>query len=179
MAWWKSATAKWRKWQDLGRPERLLLVQAVLLLPLTRVALRLLGLRRWQAALARLAPRPQNPAGRARAAEGQRAEATARMVQAAARQRLCRASCLPQALVVWWLLRRQGIVGDLRIGVRRQNGRLAGHAWVEHDGRPLNDREENCRLFTLFDRVIFPWHEEDRDPAAAGGPGGGRLAQTG
>ncbi len=39
-------------------------------------------------------------------------------------------SCLPESLAVWWLLGRQGIASNLRIGVRKVDQRLDGHAWV-------------------------------------------------
>jgi hypothetical protein len=139
----------WGKLCRLSGPERWALAQALVLLPLTALALRWLGLRRWQSALARLAPR-----GGDRAVSGDdRAHATARMVQAAARYGPCRANCLQQSLVLWWLLRRRGVASVLRIGVRKGEGRLEAHAWVEHRGQALNDQDVG-RRYVPFGRAI-------------------------
>jgi hypothetical protein len=51
---------------------------------------------------------------------------------------------------VWVLLRRRGIESDIRLGVRKQDGRVAGHAWVEHLGQPINDADDvNDRYASL------------------------------
>jgi Transglutaminase-like superfamily len=134
MAWWRSARNNWDRFLRLSRPERHLLLRALVLLPAVTLALRLLGVRRCQEAMARLAPpcrAAPPPAGRAAAA--------ARMVLVASRHGLCRTDCLPRSLVLWWLLRRLGVPGELRIGVRKRAGQLEAHAWVEHGGRPLED----------------------------------------
>src|SRR6266566_2068717 len=47
------------------------------------------------------------------------------------------ATCLPRALVVWGLLRRCALEGELTIGVRKAEGELEAHAWVELDGVSL------------------------------------------
>jgi hypothetical protein len=46
--------------------------------------------------------------------------------------------CLPESLTVWGLLRRQGMDARLRLGVREQDGRLDGHAWVEYAGQVVS-----------------------------------------
>jgi hypothetical protein len=124
-------TTNWRKFLGLSPAERRLFLAAALLLPAVAVALRLVGLRRCQAALARLAP------GGRRAVPPGRAADAARMVLAASRHAPCRADCLRRSLVLWWLLRRAGLPGELRLGVRKQDGQLEAHAWVELGGRPL------------------------------------------
>jgi hypothetical protein len=133
MGWCRSARNNWRKFLGLSPAERHLFLAATLLLPAVALALRLVGLRRCQAVLTRLAPK-----GRSAAPPG-RAAAAARMVLAASRHAPCRADCLRRALVLWWLLRRAGLPGELRLGVRKRDGQLEAHAWVEHGGRPLED----------------------------------------
>lgn len=44
-------------------------------------------------------------------------------------------TCLPRALTGGALLARYGYASTLRIGVRREGGEFAAHAWVERDGR--------------------------------------------
>jgi hypothetical protein len=59
------------------------------------------------------------------------------LVAVAGRRSWRRPTCLQEALVLAWVLRREGHATRLRIGVTRQGGRLQGHAWLEHDGRML------------------------------------------
>ena len=59
--------------------------------------------------------------------------------EAAARHHLYPMRCLPKALCLRWLLGRHGIAAELRIGVARQGGELAAHAWVERQGRPVGE----------------------------------------
>ena len=59
--------------------------------------------------------------------------------EAAARHHLYPMRCLPKALCLRWLLGRHGIESELRIGVARQDGGLAAHAWVERGGRPVGE----------------------------------------
>lgn len=49
-----------------------------------------------------------------------------------------RALCLEQSLALCWLLRRNGIAAELRLGVQPRP--FQAHAWVEVDGRPLAER---------------------------------------
>jgi hypothetical protein len=45
-----------------------------------------------------------------------------------------RATCLTQSLTAQILLRRHGYPAELRLGVAREAGQFAAHAWVESDG---------------------------------------------
>jgi hypothetical protein len=150
MAWWKSVRTDARKLWSLPAPQRRLLARACALLVLTAAALRLLGFRRWQATLARWTPPPPPPPSGADAL----AATTARLVAAAARRLAGADSCLPEALVLWALLRRHGIDADLRLGVRKRGGRLEAHAWVERGGRTLHDA--GAAAFAPFEQVIVP-----------------------
>jgi hypothetical protein len=139
----------------LSWAERRLLAQALALLPLTALALWAMGFRRWQALVARLTP-VVDAGGRDEAAVIREGRATARLVEAAARRGPYRASCLPRSLALWWLLRRQGIESDLRIGVRKEAGLFEAHAWVELRGLVLNDSGDVGERFAAFDRAILP-----------------------
>lgn len=141
----------WRKFQQLSGVERSLLMQSLLLLPLIALALHFLGFRRLHAALAQLLPNPtsspQKPSD---------AATTAQMVLLANRRGFYRANCLQQSLVLWALLRRQGMASDLRIGVRKAEGKFEAHAWVEYRGCVLNDCQEVRQQFTPFAEAILP-----------------------
>jgi hypothetical protein len=136
-----------RLWR-LSWAQRRQLAWACLLLPPTALALRWLGFVRTRDALARLFPLRQPPACAECATTV--AEDAARLVAAAARHGLYRATCLPQSLVLWGLLRRLGIDSELRVGVRTTDGRLDAHAWVERDGIPLNDTDDVHQRFPAF-----------------------------
>jgi hypothetical protein len=153
MAWWKSVRTDARKLWALPPPQRRLLAHGCGLVLLTAAALRLLGFRRWQATLARWSPPTRNPELGARNALRSAPE-TARLVRAAARRFAGADSCLPEALVLWALLRCHGVATELRIGVRKRGGRVQAHAWVEHAGRALGDA--GAAAFVPFEQVIVP-----------------------
>jgi len=73
---------------------------------------------------------------------------TVRRVATAATFYPRRALCLEQSVSLYILLARRGLPVDLRIGVHPMP--FAAHAWVEHGGRPLNEREDFVRGLTPF-----------------------------
>lgn len=127
----------------LTGPQRRIVAHALAMLPLVAMGLRLAGLRRVQALLA-------NPAVRATGD----ARDIARLVTAAARHGPWVASCLPTALTLQWLLRRHGIESDLRLGVRKADGSIEAHAWLERAGEPLVPTLGDAAEFSAFDQVI-------------------------
>jgi hypothetical protein len=62
-----------------------------------------------------------------------------------------RAACLQRSVVATWLLRRHGIAAEMVIGCRPLP--FESHAWVEVDGRVVNDRPQYQRAFRVLDRV--------------------------
>lgn len=146
----------WSRLRQLSSAERWLLAQALILLPLTALALRVVGFWRWQTTLARLAPVDRAPAASDTATLLRQGRALARLVDVAARRGLYRASCLPRSLTLWWLLRSRGIDNDLCVGVRKEEGQFEAHAWVELRGLVLNDPNHIRQRFVAFDRAIRP-----------------------
>ena len=59
-----------------------------------------------------------------------------------ARHAMLAPNCLHRALALQRMLRRRGVAATLRIGIGRRPHFLPGHAWVDVDGRVVNDREE-------------------------------------
>jgi hypothetical protein len=142
-----------RKFVSLEPVTRRLLLQTVCLLPLTALGLRLIGLRRVHAGLARLA----GPAGGAPPEDVTiRIGRSWRVVDIVARRGPYRGNGLSRSQVLWWLLRRQGIESDLRIGVRNETELFQAHAWVEYKGQPLNESEQVYERYTAFDQPIAP-----------------------
>ena len=151
---WKFTISNLKKTRELSGAERWLLAQAFLALPLVALGLRCWGFRRLQARLNQGAALALHSSALKSGLD--QARATARLVQAAARYGLFRPTCLPQSLVLWWLLRRQGLAADLRIGVKPEPNRLEAHAWVEFQGQALNDGADVARRFAPFPREITP-----------------------
>jgi hypothetical protein len=62
--------------------------------------------------------------------------------------------CLPRSLMLCWLLRRRGIDSQLHIGVRKGNGKMEAHAWVERNGVILNDQPDVNERFAAVRPVV-------------------------
>ena len=74
---------------------------------------------------------------------------TVLLVDAAARRHFVAMDCLPRSLVTARLLGQKGIRTDLKIGVREEKGRIAGHAWVEYENEAINDGG-GYRTYSVF-----------------------------
>ncbi len=141
---------RWNSWRRLDGAARLRLIQAACILPGVTLGVRLGGYRRTRRLLARLAP-AHREAGEEDAARI--ASDLAWAVAAAAHHAPYATACLPRSLTLWWLLRRQGVAGELRIGVARVDRELRAHAWVERDGVVLNDAQDIGERFAAFDAL--------------------------
>lgn len=60
-------------------------------------------------------------------------------------------TCLTRSLVLLHLLAKRGVKAELRVGVRMLRGGLDAHAWVEHEGVPVNDRADIGSVYAAFD----------------------------
>jgi transglutaminase superfamily protein len=139
------------KLRALTTAERRLLIVACAATPLVAGGLSVFGFRRWHAVLSRW-PRPRAARFPTERAASARAASVSRVVGIAAGHGPFPASCLRRSLLLWWLLRRDGIETILRVGVNRESGTLHAHAWVEYLGRPLNDADDIALRFPAFDR---------------------------
>lgn len=142
----------------LETSERWMFLKVVGMLPFTTLGLRLFGVNRCYAGLKRLAKRrsydvilPEESANYA-----QRIRLLMRLVRQHAPYR---GTCLSRSLSLWWLLRRQGIESQLRIGVRKNEGRFEAHAWLEYQGYPLNAGGKVHQRFVAFEEAIVPLGE--------------------
>jgi hypothetical protein len=141
-----------RRFRALERPAQRLFLHAIVLLPLVALSLRWRGFRGTQAMLERP---PLNGSSKQDPAEtSKRAALTAHMVSVADRCGLSHPSCLAKSLTLWWLLGRQGIAADLRIGIQKENQKFAAHAWVERNGAALNEPDEHHRHYAAFDAAL-------------------------
>jgi hypothetical protein len=134
--------------------------RASVLLPLISLSLRIRGFRATQAALQSFSIPSKTEKRRGdQTIDPERVRMAVRMVNAAARYGLG-STCLEKSLILWWLLRREGIVSSVRIGARKATGKLEAHAWVERDGVALNEPGDDHRHYATFD-AAFPLHRSE------------------
>lgn len=133
----------------LAPAERSILFRALPLVIMVRLALWVIPFstlhRRWSSMLPGLVRPAQNtrlPAAR-----------IAWLVTVASRY-VPRAHCLTRAVVAQYLLARAGYLTELHIGVRKDDGRLAAHAWLEHDGVALFEDQAHIGGFTPLGQAI-------------------------
>ncbi len=145
---WRHGAIFWR----LSWAERGLVAQAWWMLHGVALALRWVSFQRVYGFLGR-GVGTSHPAAGDEMQLADQARALARLVQGAAAWSLHCPTCLHRSLTLWWLLGRQGIASELRIGVRTQEGQFEAHAWVEYQGVVLNDRADIGLDFAAFDNV--------------------------
>jgi hypothetical protein len=120
------------------------------LVPLMHVGLRVFDFRHVRGWLERRAAAAGTPRG------ADTALAVRDAVHALGRARrygLYAGNCLSQSLVLWWRLRRRGIDARLQLGAKMNADGFAAHAWVEHQGRVLNDTQDvSARYAPLLPR---------------------------
>ena len=139
------------KLRALTGPERRLLLFCLLATPLVSAGLATVGFKRMHALMARRS-RPRGTRFPTAQAAEDHARSSARVVAIAAGRGPVRATCLRRSLLLWWLLKRDGIETVVRIGVNRESGTLNAHAWVEYLGRPLNDDADIALRFPAFNQ---------------------------
>jgi hypothetical protein len=112
------------QFRSLRRRDQLILLQALCLVTVIRAGLKVLSLPR----IVRLVqhPLPLGPSSITPQRVQWAVTTVSRYVPGAA--------CLTQALAAQALLTSAGLRADLRIGVAKQGGNLAAHAWLEREG---------------------------------------------
>lgn len=131
--------AELRAFFALPAVERRILVRAWLYLLIADFALRIAPVETAETILARLSALSRSP--------GPPPERLAGLVAIAGRHHLRPMPCLPRALALEALLKRQGLQTELLIGVRWEGDRLQAHAWIEHAGAPLGEPEDVARVY--------------------------------
>ena len=143
-----------RRLRSISATEWFHLAQAVALIPIVRLALRLFPFQR----LIRWLRRGAEAFRSRQAADEAYKRHVTWAASAAARRLLPNRPCLTQALVVQFLLIRRHCPAQLQIGVTKEDGALAAHAWVELDGRVLiggpTSPSRYRRLDGLDDKIV-------------------------
>jgi hypothetical protein len=138
------------KFLALTAAEKSLFLSATTLSPFFSLGLRIGGLARFQSWL--------EPSELASAKSPTIAEVSklGALVNSAAFHSLAPTTCLTRSLLLRWLLQRRGIQAQLRIGVRSLEGTIEAHAWLEYQGKPINDAHDVAQRFAAFDEEISP-----------------------
>jgi hypothetical protein len=140
-----------RRFRALEPAARAIFLRAAILLPLLSLSLRVRGFGATQASLQKRLPAANQKTCSAHAVA---AAITSRMVRAAVHHGSGSPSCLEESLALWWLLGRQGVVSQLRIGIRKESAKFEAHAWVEFEGAALNEPEARHHHYAAFDTEI-------------------------
>lgn len=143
-----------RRFSSLDSEARGSFLRAALLLPMISVSLKFRGFRATQESLLRFLADPQQISQGISAgllADAGRTQLTVRMVNEAVRHIWRSSTCLEKSLALWWLLGRQGIASELRIGARKVQDKFEAHAWVERQGIAVNEPDDVHRHYAPFD----------------------------
>lgn len=127
------------RWRALAAGERRLLLGLMAALPVVAALLRLSGVMRTARLLERMSG--NSPPRRADGVDMKDAQRLAQLAAVAGRRGAIAATCLRQALLVHWLLRRRGFSPELKLGVRKDADTFDAHAWVELQGAALGQGE--------------------------------------
>lgn len=135
----------WARWRALSYDEKKCLLWMLILLPMISAMLRVFGFHRSHGWLQR-ASQPKLFID-ADTTTLQLAERLARLADIAGQRGLVKATCLRQAMLLQWLLRRRQLDANLKIGTRLRDGEFDAHAWVELQGIALGQTEINHQAF--------------------------------
>ena len=141
--------------KQLNRLRHSLILKVLFLLPLMSLGIRFFGFKRLYVLLDRLA--------KIRARKHDHSLATLESAQGIAeivtytnrRYSFYQAACLPESLILWWLLRNRGIAAEFCLGVRTITGPFESHTWVEYKGAVLNDLSNIGQIYERFDLSVL------------------------
>ena len=63
-------------------------------------------------------------------------------------------NCLAICIAYWVLLRRRGIITELKFGMVLEGDKLKAHSWLEYEGQPFTDGDEINIKYKPFDERI-------------------------
>jgi uncharacterized lipoprotein YmbA len=138
-----SSIRKLRVFLSLDTTWRLLLIETLSLSVATKIGFRIIGVPRTQHLLRRWAM-----AGNNAVADGPvQVHTVLRAQRMVNRTTDVAENCLVRSLTLWAMLLRRGLSPDLRVGFRKRDGQIQGHAWVEFEGVPINETEAEAATF--------------------------------
>jgi hypothetical protein len=165
-----------RRYRKLSHEERGLVLRGMVLLPLTMLGLRTMSFRRCKELIKRFSSAASSPQ---RVEAGRQMEKRKKIVSAmnaVERNSPWRPNCLERSLALWWLFQFNAVDGELHIGGRKSQGRFEAHAWVEWDGRVLNDSTDVHKHYARFDAPIAVAEANSRAIGEAASTAAGKAA---
>lgn len=63
--------------------------------------------------------------------------------------------CLARCLTLWFFLKRQGIETELKFGMKKENGKLLAHSWIEYKGKRIVSESELDEHYIPFNESIL------------------------
>ena len=136
------------KWLALSWTDKRALAQSWIMLPMVWIGLRVVSLPRMHGWL--LDGVVKSKIATTRSLTFADAQRLAAIVAIAAKHGPSPTTCLTRSMTLMWLLHKRYIHSTLRLGSRLDSGQLDAHAWVEYEGKPVNDRPEVVAQFTSF-----------------------------
>jgi hypothetical protein len=161
---------KWRRFRNRPLEDRKLILRAALILPLTEFGMRLFGFRRWKELIEKYSLPAHFPQSLPAELQRETALRAVRAVRSVERHGPTTSNCLERSMALWWILRRDGVDGELHIGARMEGARFEAHAWVELGGQVLNDGAEVHQHYARFDAPIAAAATEPKAPGKADSP---------
>jgi hypothetical protein len=131
-----------------------LVLRGMVLLPLTMLGLRTMTFRRCKGLIQRLSSAASSPRQIEKDRQMEVRTKIVSAMNAVERNGPWHPNCLERSLALWWLFRLNALDGELHIGGRKSQGRFEAHAWVEWDGRVLNDTMDVHKHYARFDAPI-------------------------
>jgi hypothetical protein len=126
-----------RQLAELSLLQWWIILVAIFMLPMIALSLRFSGFKQTKNRMSLLIPASIDgiSAGEDNLS---RAQLISRAVVIAGNHGVYRANCLKQALLLWWLLARRGILSELKLGTQKiPQDTFSAHAWVEYRGNVL------------------------------------------
>ena len=134
-----------RKFLAISGEKRALVLEAFRLMTVLTIGFRLAGARRMQSAVE--VPLGSAPAGGSDPSHQIRmARHSLLMVQRATG---ISGTCLSRSLALRAMLRKRGIDTTMKVGYRKKDGLIEGHAWLEYQGQTINDDPAEICTYTL------------------------------
>jgi hypothetical protein len=156
---------KWSRFRKRPQDERALILRSMALLPLTKIGLRCFGFQRCKELIEKFSLSSREAQTLPIELQHEMAGCAARAVRSAELHGPATPNCLERSMTLWWLLRREGVECELHIGGRKEGAKFQAHAWVELDGKVLNDSAEVHNHYSRFDAPIAA---AEAGPAAIG-----------
>jgi hypothetical protein len=69
-------------------------------------------------------------------------------------------NCFSTSILLWCILKKQGLETSIIIGTKKEKGIFKAHAWVEYDTFPLNENQKIREKYIVFEhnfsnKIIF------------------------